>query len=609
MKTKELERIEINYDLLRIITPQGIQLKNNRVQMGEIYSRCFYIRDFPSNVNLSWLSSLKDIPNTTVSILVTPIEDVQAYVNGISKGMTTDRNVFNTSQNEALRTRAKFKIESAENIIKDITVNNIPYVKISIVLKVSGDTEASFNENVRALKNKVAGMGLKARVPAFLQEEAIKQGSPFATFYTKVKEISDKDMSLQALFGGLPFSGSGLIDEEGYYLGTDQDGRMIACSMFYKGNDRTNSNIVIEGSSGSGKSYLAKKIMLNEWLNGTRVWILDPESEYRPLCKLVEGKWIDCSGGRGKNVGRINPLQINSVDKQGDFDEEDEEYNVTKSALALHLDFLSTFFKLYYPDMTSLSQSLLTEILEELYKNFGIDYDTDVENIPKEKFPIMEDLYKLLEAKTKLKDLQHKEEIESLRAIIRNLAIGPEAEIFNGYTTIEFDNDFICLDLYSLQGASENVKRCQYFNILRYCQEQAFKNRTEKCYVVCDEAYLLIDKKVPQSIEFMRNFSKRARKYECGLITITQSLIDFLAPEVKQYGQAILDNSTYKFFFGIDGKDLEEVVDLYNLNTDEKAVLAQKEKGRGLLFVGSGHQLINVKGLEWELPYLVGGGR
>ena len=158
-------------------------------------------------------------------------------------------------------------------------------------------------------------------------------------------------------------------------------------------------------------------------------------------------------------------------------------------------------------------------------------------------------------------------------------------------------------------GASENVKRCQYFNILRYCQDQAFKDRTEKCYVVCDEAYLLIDKKVPQSIEFMRNFSKRARKYECGLITITQSLVDFLAPEVKQYGQAILDNSTYKFFFGIDGQDLEEVVYLYNLNTEEKAVLSQKEKGRGLLFVGSGHQLINVRGREWEQPYLIGGGR
>ena len=408
---------------------------------------------------------------------------------------------------------------------------------------------------------------------------------------------------------GLPFNGSGLIDEKGYYVGTDEDGRMIAVSTFYKGGDRTNSNIVIEGASGSGKSFLAKKIMLNEWLNGCSIYIIDPESEYRPLCKLLQGKWIDCSGGKGENVGRINPLQVNSVDKQGDFDEDDEEYNVTKSALALHLDFLSSFFKLYYPEMSSLSNSLLMETLEELYKEFGITYDTDVEGFKNEDFPIMEDLYNLLEKKANDENEKHQVELEELRAIIRGLAIGNNAEIFNGYTTIKMDNSFVCLDVYSLQGASENVKRCQYFNILRYCQDQAFKDRTSKCYVVCDEAYLLIDKKVPQSIEFMRNFCKRARKYECGLITITQSLVDFLAPEVKQYGQAILDNSTYKFFFGIDGQDLQEVVDLYNLNTEEKAILSQKEQGRGLFFVGTGHQVINVKALEWELPYLIGGGR
>ena len=93
---------------------------------------------------------------------------------------------------------------------------------------------------------------------------------------------------------------------------------------------------------------------------------------------------------------------------------------------------------------------------------------------------------------------------------------------------------------------------CQYLNMLRYCEDMAFKNREEKCYVVCDEAYLLIDKKVPQALEFMRNFSKRCRKYECGLITISQNILDFLAEEIKQYGQAILDNSTYKFFFGTD---------------------------------------------------------
>lgn len=248
------------------------------------------------------------------------------------------------------------------------------------------------------------------------------------------------------------------------------------------------------------------------------------------------------------------------------------------------------------------------EILEELYKIFNIDYKTDITNIKTDEFPIMEDFYKLI-LKRLDSEIEHKKELEEIRSIIRELAVGHHAEIFNGYTSLKMDSDFICLDVYSLQGASENVKRSQYFNILRYCQDQAFKDRKEKCYVVCDEAYLLIDKKVPQSIEFMRNFCKRSRKYECGLITITQSLVDFLAPEVKQYGQALLDNSTYKFFFGIDGKDLEEVVNLYNFNNEEKAVLSQKEKGRGLLVIGSGHTLINVKPLEFEKPYLMGGGR
>ena len=88
--------------------------------------------------------------------------------------------------------------------------------------------------------------------------------------------------------------------------------------------------------------------------------------------------------------------------------------------------------------------------------------------------------------------------------------------------------------------------------MLRYCEDMAFKNREEKCYVVCDEAYLLIDPRVPETTIFLRNVAKRCRKYECGLITISQNILDFLAEEIKQYGQAILDNSTYKFFFGTD---------------------------------------------------------
>lgn len=547
MKQKEMEAIPINYDLLNLITPQGILIKNNKVELGEITHRLQYISSYPSAVNVGWLMNLKEMRNTTVSLLVTPIEDVSAYVEGISKGITVNKNVYNTSNNEALRTQADFKIKSAEKIIRDITVNNIPYINLSFVTRTSGNTDNNFAESCRMVKNELAGMGLKARVPAFLQEQALRQSSPFDTYSKDILEISNKNMSLETLFLGLPFSGSGLVDTKGYFLGTDENGKIIVLSPFSKSVYRPNYNIVIAGSSGSGKSYLAKKIMLNEWLNGTKLYILDPEDEYVELCKKVGGKWVDCGGGKGDKVGRINPLQINPLPNQENDSDEEDEYTSTKSALALHLNFLSTFFKLYYPEATTLEISILTEVIEELYKKFNIDWDTDVNKINNKDFPIMEDLYNLLEKKSK-EAIEHKAEMETLRSIVRGMAKGESSEIFNGYSNIKIDNSFVCFSISALENADKNVKAAQYLNILRLCENLAFKDRQERVYVVCDEAYLLISKS-HQGIEFLRNFCKRCRKREAGLITITQNLNDFLAPEIKQYGQALLDNSTYKFFF------------------------------------------------------------
>lgn len=206
MKKVEIEQIPINNDLLNLITPQGIVLKYNKVQLGEITSKLQYVAGYPSTVNLGWLSNLKDIPNTIVSLTVTPIEDVQAYVDGVSKGITALRNTLNSTQNEAIRQMCEFKIASAERIIKDITVDNIPYINLSIIFKTNGETDQDFQNNVKLIKNRVAGMGLKARVPAYLQKEALKQSAPYDTSYKEITDISNKTMSLNALFSGLPFS-------------------------------------------------------------------------------------------------------------------------------------------------------------------------------------------------------------------------------------------------------------------------------------------------------------------------------------------------------------------------------------------------------------------
>lgn len=206
MRSKDIETMPVNQELLALIAPQGIEIKSNRVQMGEFLSKIQYISGYPSRVNIGWLLSLKDIPNTIVSLVVTPIEDVQGFVEGVSKGITTDKNTYNTTQNEFLRTQAEYKIASAETMIREITIDNIPYINLSFLTKTNGNTENNFIENMRIVKNKIAGMGLKARLPAFQQEIALKQASPYDVSYDEITDISNKQMPLSVLFKGLPFS-------------------------------------------------------------------------------------------------------------------------------------------------------------------------------------------------------------------------------------------------------------------------------------------------------------------------------------------------------------------------------------------------------------------
>ena len=76
MKTKEIETMPINQELLNLIAPQGIEIKSSRVQMGEFLSKIQYISGYPSRVNIGWLLSLKDIPNTIASLVITDRKSV-----------------------------------------------------------------------------------------------------------------------------------------------------------------------------------------------------------------------------------------------------------------------------------------------------------------------------------------------------------------------------------------------------------------------------------------------------------------------------------------------------------------------------------------------------
>ena len=303
----------------------------------------------------------------------------------------------------------------------------------------------------------------------------------------------------------------------------------------------------------------------------------------------------------------INPLQIRPVP----LDDEDEEIAGIKDegnglgAMALHIQSIRPFFKLLFPEITHSQLSILTSCLEDVYNKFNIFWDTDITTIPNNKFPIMKDLYEYIS--NKIEELEKKKidltDYKTVQGLLRDVAVGADSDIFNGYTTVKTDSRCVVLDTFNLQNSDERIKKAQYYNILTYCWEQIAKDRDEKILLACDESYLMIDTQVPQCLVYLRNIAKRCRKYSGGIIIISHSVVDFLDPSIKMYGQAILDMACYKVLMGADGQNLEEMKVLYKLTEAEEDLIYARQMGVALFMAGTSRLSVKFDIFPYEFEY------
>lgn len=331
-----------------------------------------------------------------------------------------------------------------------------------------------------------------------------------------------------------------------------------------------------------------KHMIINE-LPTTKQLIIDPENEYAYLCKNLKGKTISCDGT--EDGGILNPLQVrnNRDDETG------------KNALSLHFQFLQTFFQILYPSLTEIELSKLDLIFEELYKKFNIDKETDISKLRNTDFPILEDLYFLMEKKNKK---SQDEILEKLLALLRPICIGQASNIWNGYTNIEINTKLTVFNTSTMQKFQIQYKRAQYYNILSYAWDILSKDSKERTMLIADECHILVDPNIPQTLEYVRYISKMARKHNSSICVITQSIEDFLNEKIRLYGQSLLTNSTYKMFFKSDGKDLKDIVNTFKLTEQEEKKILNANVGECVFMSGTRKIYVRFKLFENELEMI-----
>ncbi len=603
---KQTETVPVNEALLNVITPMGLEIQKNKLIVGENTGKVYGIVRYPQKVDYGWLSKVTNIPSTIVSVGIKPIDN-GALISAISKSIVQNRGAADSAKDPLTRQRADKAADDGEKIMQQIDQEGETVALMSLAVMPVAQDDKQFNKVCRRVESVLNVQKCKARTLSNLQKEGFQTISPSYPSNAVIENIVSRIIPMSTFVGGFPFASNGFNDGSGYYFAKDNNGGLVILDTWKRGNDRTNTNMVVMGVAGVGKSTAVKHIMLSEYMKGTKIITIDPESEYKDMCLNLGGDWINAGGGSN---GMLNPLQIRPapIDDESEADKLYQDEGNGMSDMALHIKTLEIFFNLYLPSLTDMQKAILKQAVIELYNNFNIFWDTDITTLTSKDFPTFSDLHMLLEKKAKT----NKEQTvyRDLALLLNDIASGSDSFLWNGHTTIETKSRFVCLDTHSLQNTSDNIKRTQYFNLLTWCWEQMSRDRKERVLLVCDEAYLMIDPKVPQSLVFLRNVEKRARKYEAGLAIISHSVVDFLAPEIKMYGQALLDIPCIKLLMGCDGKNLQETKELYNLTDAEVELLESKKRGHALLVIGSKRLHVNFEIPAYKFAYMgTAGGR
>jgi energy-coupling factor transporter ATP-binding protein EcfA2 len=590
----------VNNSFKEKIAPIGLKWNERDIVVGDTYASIVTVNTYPSIVDTAWLSYISNINNTRMCMTITPIDSLEVSKN-LRKSMSETKVKMMNVSDHADQIVLQNKLEDYEELANKIDRDNERMNLITINFFVYGETLEELSKAKKTLKVALNSANLNGVDLMFEQENGFK------TFLPTMDRPLEKDFGLPVplttVAASFPFVFERLQDEgASTIIGDDESGGLCMLDLWKRTNKRNNSNMTIVGKSGSGKSTFLKKLIRANYARGTKVIIIDPEREYKDFCEKVNGNWIDCGSG---SSGIINPLEI----RRSNDENEENRIDVSK-----HFQIFRTFVKYYYHDLTEYELTKLEEILITTYRKKGISFDTDISNLKPSDYPIMSDLYEdICDELKRVRQINNKDQmvtsLEKLCAITKRMVCGADSALWNGYSSIHIDSDFIVLDIHTLVDSDDTLLKTQFFNMLSWAWNEVSKNRNEQVLLVVDEAHLLIDPNNKDGIDFLKRTSKRIRKYNGSLIVSTQNMIDFTADEIKRYGQVIVDNSAYICLMAQGKKELDALKEMMKLSDSETNYLATASRGNALFVISQDTRIpINIFLREDEKELFGNGG-
>ena len=571
------------------VYPQVIDFKPNStiVDGEECYN--FTVKNFPISVLNAWGYKIFNIPNTKVVMNLAPFEKGKA-IHMIDRSVQELASQSNNSYRASSIIDKQTHIDTLVEVLRMLQNDN--ETLFSVNLHVTVYPGVNTTKNVRRSEKK--------KVKRVFSEEGFELVDNYFTQNLAFisSNISRLDSLVQfqraihsnSVAAVFPFVLSNVLDDTGCILGTENDYPVVV-DFFKRDFERVNSNMVIIGKSGSGKSFATKTILSQLCAENCKIFILDPENEYQFLAQNLGGRLIDVGTAR---EGRINPFHVITTLEGDELGEES-----TVNNFAVHLQFLEEFFKVALPGISSDALEYLNNIIVELYRKKGINSGTNFAELEPKDYPTFDELFAFIDEKLKGATVDY--DVTQLRILYNYVSKfageGRNANLWNGESTLTVKENFTVFNFQSLLSNKNNtIANAQMLLVLKWLDNEIIKNRdfnlkhgtSRRIVVAIDEAHVFIDPKYPVALDFMYQLAKRIRKYNGMQIVITQNIKDFVgSEEIVRKSTAIINACQYSFIFALSPNDMDDLCTLYDkagqINEVEQDQIVNNPRGNSFI--------------------------
>ena len=535
--------------------PDYLEFKKDYFMWGDKYARTMFIKDMPASLKDCLLT---DISNTNLDVMVTvniaPVDPYKA-LKIVSHQLTSMRANKLQAEKKAIQSGytsdvinedLKHSLIEAEELLDDLRSKNQKMFLDNIIIMVTAADMDELDANTEAIEAVVRKHICSLSTLKFQQEKGLQSVLPIGNCTLKIR----RTLTTESTAVLLPFSAKEISQKNGMYYGLNAlSNNMI---LFNRLNLK-NPNGFILGSPGSGKSFSAKREMLNVFLaTDDDIIIIDPEREYTSLVAALNGETIYVSPASGNH---INPLDMS------------KDYSDDESPLTMKSDFILSFCECLVgkQGLSAKERGIIDRCLTATYGEY-------LQSFHKEETPTLMEFYERLKA-------QPEKEAQGL-ALSFELYIKGNLNMFAHQTNVDTNNRVVSYDIKDL---GKQLKTLGMLIVLDYVWNRITLNRAKgkRTWIYMDEIYLLFANEY--SANFLFELYKRARKWGGVPTGITQNVEDLLKSETAR---SMLSNTDFVLMLNQATSDRVQLAKLLNISDNLLSFVTNSDSGQGLICCG-----------------------